>query len=142
MSLSIEHQIEEACKPGQILHLTCNFTNPSKEKFLVLVSCEPVRLFIINSVINPFIQKNPTLLSCQVKLKASDYKFLDYDSYIDCSEFKLWSSLEEIKNQLRLNINNIKIQINDSTKKEILKATSNSKLYSLLQKNIIIANLS
>ncbi len=41
---------------------------------------------IINSRINPFVQKRPKLLARQVKISASDYGFLDHDSYINCAQ--------------------------------------------------------
>jgi len=74
-------------EPGQVLFLFCKFTNPQKEKYLV-VACTGKRplLFVINSRIHPFIEKQPVLLKCQVKLSASDYDFLDHDSFVDCSK--------------------------------------------------------
>ena len=41
---------------------------------------------IINSRINPFIQKRPHLLARQVQINAADYDFLDHDSYINCAQ--------------------------------------------------------
>lgn len=41
---------------------------------------------IINSKINPFIQKRPHLLARQVKVLAENYVFLSHDSYINCAQ--------------------------------------------------------
>ena len=41
---------------------------------------------MINSEINPYIQCRPRMLSCQVLLKASDYSFLNHDSYANCAQ--------------------------------------------------------
>ncbi len=41
---------------------------------------------IINSQINPFIQKRPRLLARQVQILASNYSFLSHDSYVNCAQ--------------------------------------------------------
>jgi len=72
---------------GAILHLYCSFTRPPKDKFLVIVCLDPKPLLVfINSRINTLIQRNPDLAQCQIVIDAENHTFLDYDSYIDCSE--------------------------------------------------------
>lgn len=60
------------------------------EKFLIVAGVSDDKLLVcsvmINSVINPYIQKRPRMLSCQVLLKGSDYEFLDHDSYANCAQ--------------------------------------------------------
>ena len=60
------------------------------EKFLIVAGVAEDRILVcsvmINSEINPYIQCRPRMLSCQVKLKASDYSFLNYDSYANCAQ--------------------------------------------------------
>jgi len=74
-------------RPGEVLRLWCEFTDPPKDKFVVVVSAgDSPLLFVINSRINPFIQKRPHLLRCQVRMAVSDYPFLDHDSFINCAE--------------------------------------------------------
>jgi hypothetical protein len=63
------------------------YTVPRKDKY-VLIVCTDAHCngFFVNSTINPFTSKHPELLACQVPLKASDYRFLQHDSYLDCSQ--------------------------------------------------------
>lgn len=60
------------------------------EKFLIVAGVAEDRILVcsvmINSEINPYIQCRPRMLSCQLKLKASDYSFLNYDSYANCAQ--------------------------------------------------------
>ncbi len=65
----------------------CPHTNPPKDKFTVIVCKDSECMgFFVNSHINKFIQKRPSMLACQVAVKASDYWFLSSDSYLDCSQ--------------------------------------------------------
>lgn len=60
------------------------------EKFLVVAGVSDDRILVcsvmINSEINPYIQKRPRMLSCQVLLKSADYDFLSHDSYANCAQ--------------------------------------------------------
>ena len=60
------------------------------EKFLVIAGVAQERILVcsvmINSEINPYIQRRPRMLSCQVSLKCKDYAFLTHDSYANCAQ--------------------------------------------------------
>ena len=60
------------------------------EKFLIVAGVAKDRILVcsvlINSEINPYIQKRPRMLSCQVLLKGNDYDFLSHDSYANCAQ--------------------------------------------------------
>ena len=60
------------------------------EKLLIVAGVSEERILVcsvmINSEINPYIQKRPRMLSCQVQLKAEDYDFLSHDSYANCAQ--------------------------------------------------------
>lgn len=60
------------------------------EKFLIVAGVSEDRILVcavmINSEINPYIQKRPRMLSCQVLLKSADYDFLSHDSYANCAQ--------------------------------------------------------
>jgi len=63
------------------------YTIPPKDKY-VLVVCQDTEChaFFVNSKISRFIQNRPNMLACQVLLKASEYDFLQHDSYLNCSQ--------------------------------------------------------
>ncbi len=90
---------------GAILHLYCSFTKPPKDKFLVVVCLDPKPLLVfINTRINALVQSNPDLAQCQVLIDAENHPFLDYDSYIDCSDvcsFPIDHLEEQVKDQLK-----------------------------------------
>jgi hypothetical protein len=59
-------------QPRQIFYLFCDFINPQKNKYLILVCINPKPLFfLINSGINPYIIKREHLLKCQILLEKS-----------------------------------------------------------------------
>ena len=135
---SVDEQINNACQAGQILHLYCGFTNPPKPKFLVIVSLEPLLLFIINSRINNFKQTHPEYLACQIKINCIEHPCLNNDSYIDCSEVITSFDLERIKTILSTNLTDIKTALSTKTKQEIINAVKKSRLLSAIYKTSII----
>jgi hypothetical protein len=50
--------------------------------------------FLINTGVHEYIRKRPDLLACQVTIKATDYTFLDHDSYIDCVDLYTFNDKE------------------------------------------------
>ena len=66
------------------------WTGIDHEKFLIVAGVSENRILVcsvmINSEINPYIQKRPRMLSCQVLLKCADYDFLTHDSYANCAQ--------------------------------------------------------
>ena len=129
-------------EPGQVLFLFCKFTNPQKEKYLVVV-CTGKRpfLLIINSRIHPFIAKRPDLLKCQVKLSASDYDFLDHDSFVDCSKVIDHFRDSEIREQLLADIGRVKGELNAYTISDVVRAVQSAKTISAHHKNKIVDSL-
>lgn len=60
------------------------------EKFIVIAGVADDRIMVcsvmINSKVNPYIQRRPRMSSCQVKLKSDDYEFLLHDSFANCAQ--------------------------------------------------------
>ena len=81
--------LEELVVPGRVLRLFCSFTNPPKEKFVVVVATNPFCLgFLINS--NPTeLQRTKKHLSDElINVSAQDgYAFLTNPrpSVLDCT---------------------------------------------------------
>lgn len=128
--------------PGRVLYLSCDFTDPPKDKLLVLVALAPLPLlFIVNSSIHPFISARPYLASCQVKLEASSHSFLVRDSYLDCSNVISTFSVEELISQLAADTSRIKTLISASAKASILAAIQPAPTISSAHKKLIRASL-
>jgi hypothetical protein len=65
--------------------------------------------FLINTEIPKFIQNNPSLVISQVEIKASDYRCLTHNSYIDCVQLYSFENAEledreEVNKQTKLAI--------------------------------------
>lgn len=143
---TVEEQIDNACQPGQILHLYCGFVKPPKPKFLVIVSLNPVLVFLINSKINDFKQNHPIHLACQIKINCAEHTCFNSDSYIDCTTAYTESitgfDIERIKTILSTNLSDIKSVLSHITKQKIITVVKITPLLSAIHKKSIIANLS
>lgn len=130
-------------KPGQVLYLFCDFTIPPKEKYLV-VACSETKLllFVINSNIHPFIANNPDLSRCQVRLSASDYDFLEHDSYVNCAEVIDHFNENDINDQIINDVSRVRGELNETTKKDITRAVRSAKTISGIHKREIINSIS
>lgn len=138
-----QEYIDRQLKPGQVLYLHCEFVTKShQDKYLVL-ACSGTRplLFIINSKIPPFIEKHPDLHRCQVKLFASDYSFLDHDSFVNCAEVISYFDESEIRQQVIEDVGRIKGELNTVTRKAIIKAVQNARSIAPRHKRLIIDSL-
>lgn len=107
---SVEQRLDSIRRqflPGQIFYLFCEFTRPRpKPKFIVLACVNPRPLvLLINTNKSEMIRSDPDLESTQVCIRAADYSFLSYDSYIDCLEcFDM--PQDEVERQILADANN------------------------------------
>lgn len=77
--------VERHLLPGCILRLFCHFTEPPKEKYLVLVCTTRSWLALtINTRVPSLAQRD--VRRSHLPLHASEYDFLRYDSFLDCSK--------------------------------------------------------
>lgn len=138
----INRQIENSLVPGGVFYLSCGFTNPPKEKYVVLVHLddEPL-IFVVNSKIHQFIVSRPDLNRCQVKLNADDYPFLSHDSYLDCSNPITEMTRNEIVGQVRSDLDRIIGVLNDITLAEVIEVVNSARTISQDQKRRIISYL-
>lgn len=134
--------IDRQLQPGRVLYLWCDFPEVSKDKYLVFLYPDAYPLlFIINSAIHPYILARSQLLSCQVKIIATDYDFLDRDSYINCADVQTLFSHDEIRAQLLSDIRRIKGMLLESTKREIVRVVQTAKTISPKHKRMIVSAL-
>jgi hypothetical protein len=116
--------------PGRVLYLFCNFTQPPKEKYLLVVSTNPIILmFVINSEINPFKASKAHLLKAQLPVTITEHDFLDHDSFIDCSQVITQNDfrLEEIHKQVLKDMTRIKGTITPLLAQNILDVVTLSR---------------
>lgn len=129
-------------RPGQIIYLFCDFTNPPKEKYIILVCTEPKLLFfLINSEIHPYIKKRVELNHCQVSINQSDHNFLSHDSFIDCTDVKDLR-LEDVETQVLADMSRIKGMTNQHVIDDIKAAVKTAKTIIPRYKKWILDSLS
>jgi hypothetical protein len=130
---------------GNVFHVFCNFITPPDFKYVVVLykSDEDDFLLIslINSEINQFIEKDPALKTCQVKLLASNYTFLRHDSYLNCAKVFYQIDVEDIVDHLLVRPQDHKGCIIDGDKLEIIQAIIGAKTLSEIDKNCIVESL-
>jgi hypothetical protein len=121
--------LEELVVPGRILRLFCSFTNPPKDKFVVIVATDPFCLgFLINS--NPTeLQRTKRHLSDELILvSASDgYNFLTNSdpSVLDCT-YAADLDLGETLAQIAQDSSRVLSLISDSTQTQIISVVEKS----------------
>ncbi|EME8859694.1 hypothetical protein WAA39_002332 [Enterobacter mori] len=128
--------------PGDVLYLWCDFTDPAKLKFLVVVCCNPLLVLVVNSKIHQFILDRPHLLECQVDLPLDDHDFLKHDSHVDCVEAHQAFSLNEVKDAIAADYGAVlKGRVLDVYMREIYIAVEKSKGIPLRHKKKILAEM-
>ena len=117
--------------------MTGTIVNCDHQKMLVFVNelSGKVGLVTINS--KPYPKKG---LETQLKITASDFAFLDHDSFVDCSSLFV-KSIEEFKTLLKngqvFRIGNL----DTGTMDKIVLAASDSKLLKSFQKKFFDSSL-
>ncbi len=137
-----ESFVDRHKRAGQVLYLLCPFTDPAKDKYLVLVHPRPgPLLFRINSGIRPYVENRSNLKDCQVQIKASEYEFLTHDSYIDCSQVIYSFTEADITEQLLADISRVKGQLAITTREKLIAVVQKAPTISPRYKKRIIASL-
>lgn len=135
-------RIEAQLKPGCVIRLEMHFSQKSKRKYLVLVADDdPEYLaFVVNTDINQFILDRPALLQCQVTIYAASHPFLDHDSNVACHEV-VPLKREDVIRALMDDPLEVKGEISDDVRAQILAAVKIAKTIDKEKKNKIIAGL-
>jgi hypothetical protein len=131
-------------EPGYVYYLFCDNTKPPKNKYLVLLSLDPILWFFINSENCSLVQHDKSLLDRQIPLIRIPYHtFLDYDSYINCLDVQEYEdiNLEDLKIWAK-DPKILRGKIHQSVIEEIISKVSNPITIDDYRKNIIIKSLS
>ena len=136
--------LEELVIPGRILRLFCSFTNPPKEKFVVVVATAPFCLgFLINSKPTG-LQKSKKHLSDElISVSTQDgYAFLTnpQPSVLDCT-FAADLDFDETVAQLTQDSSRVFGLITDATRKQIIDVVGESMTLEGGISKIIVKNL-
>lgn len=128
--------------PGVVLYLFCAFIHRPKEKFLALAFVSEgdnsLLTLLINSEITSYAQERPYLLNCQVLISASEYSFLDHDSYIDCANVIDHFDCRKVESELLDNLDRIKGNLSATTRADLLTAVQGARTISPYHKRLIV----
>ena len=136
--------LEELVVPGRVLRLFCSFTNPPKEKFVVVVATNPFCLgFLINSKPTALQKRKKHLWDELIRVSARDgYDFLTNPepSVLDCT-FTADLDLDETLAQIAQDSSRVRRLISDSTRMQIINIVEKSMTIEGGISKIIVRNL-
>jgi hypothetical protein len=76
-----------ALRTGDVVHVYVQSLRNPKHKYCVLACMEPKPLlFLINSELTEYKKTRPDLMAGQLEIDAAAHAFLNYDSWLDCTE--------------------------------------------------------
>jgi len=137
--------LEELIVPGRVLRLFCSFTDPPKEKFVVIVATNPFCLvFLINSNPTKLQESKRHLLDELIRVsKADGYDFLtnSQPSVLDCT-YAADFDLDEIVAQLTQDPARLLGLITEATRNRIIEIVKESMTLEGGIAKIILKNLS
>lgn len=115
---------------GQVLYLPClSCVETGRLKYFVVALTWPEpRFFLINSDRSPFAANKPTVAQTQVPILKAEHRFLDYDSWLDCSVLKQDYSLTDIEQALANDPSILRGGISKSARILVRAAVTNNRL--------------
>jgi len=125
---------------GSILHST-DFKDIDHGKFFVIIGVSDdyiAGFFFINSRINPSIMNKQAQLDMQYPLKANDYSFLKYDSFLSASNL-IKKSKYEIVISFKKELTNFVDTLKQEDLDNVLDMARNSRLYSKKEKEMFFS---
>ena len=135
MELPIE-LYEKEVRRGRIIH-SYNFENIDHGKFFVIIGVTQdsiVGFFFINSNINYFNRKQK-LLEMQYPLLKRDYGFLDYDSFLCCTEITKLNK-KKLSDSFSTKVSEYKGALQQEHLDDVLNLVRQSKLFTDEEKEI------
>jgi hypothetical protein len=139
--------LEELIVPGRVLRLFCAFTDPPKEKFVVIVATNPCCLgFLINSSATELQMSKKHLSDELINVSAQDgYAFLTNPrpSVLDCT-LAADLDFDETVAQLTQDSSRVLGLITDATRKRIIEVMGESMtleggIAKIIVKNLIVS---
>lgn len=133
--------IKKAISIGNVLKIECSFTNPPKNKRIILVNTNPlIGFFIINSKLNEFVM-NSDLITAQILINSAEHSFIEHDSYVACEEIIYCVSKEEIESQLRNDYSRFLGSINQNLRDLLIATCLQSETLKPIEIELVCENL-
>jgi len=130
-------EIAAELKPGGIVLMPV--PGIDHEKFLVILTVDPIRAFFINKRIHEKYQSDPNLVAAQVGISKADHRFLDKDSWIDCTTVVTAATRTRVLTEVTADPNRLKGRLIPSERAALLAAVdrANNKKPSKFEKDRI-----
>ena len=134
--------VRRQLQPGAVIYIEVVFPEGRKPKYLVIAHVDhECCTFVVNSRVHPFIEANPSLAVCQVRIDAARHSFLRRDSYIACHQVLRLPTVNVIT-ELATDVSRIKGQLHAEVLAEVIAAVKRAPTLSLAEQTRIANALS
>ena len=127
---SKEQFCDRNIRPGAVLRFYVYDTSPPKIKMFLILginnNASSVGCLYINSEINPNVISSQELMNLQFRMSCADNKFLEYDSFLDCSHI-YEKDMSVVREHLRADISIFKGQLPDNMMDAIKSLTASAR---------------
>lgn len=123
--------------PGAVIYIDVVFPEGRKSKYLVIAHVDhECSTFVVNSRVHPFIETNPSLAVCQVRIDAARHAFLRRDSHIACHQI-LRLPTANVVTELGADMSRIKGRLHEEVSAEVIAAVKRAPTLSLAEQTRI-----
>lgn len=128
--------------PRTIIRLPSTLTTRPKPKLFLVVSIDPLCLFIISTeIFERYTRNTPRAIPHQIRITKKDNPCLDHDSYVDCWKFWEEFDMTEIVQRCCQNSGEIVGTICEQTAMLIIDAVCDCPTFSASETNLISQSL-
>ncbi len=123
--------------PSAVIYIDVVFPEGRKPKYLVIAHVDhECSTFVVNSRVHPFIETNPSLAVCQVRIDAARHAFLRRDSHVACHQI-LWLPTANVITELAADMRRIKVRLHEDVSAEFIAAVKRAPTLSLAEQTTI-----
>jgi len=134
--------VRRQLQPGTVIYIDVVFPEGRKAKYLVIAYVDhECCTFVVNSRVHPFVEANPSLAVCQVRIDVVRHAFLRRDSYIACHQV-LRLPTANVITELAADISRIKGRLHTEVSAEVIAAVKRAPTLSLAEQTQIANALS
>lgn len=109
-------------QPGVVIYLEVIFPEGPRPKYLAVAHVdEQCCTLVVNSEVNPFIERHPELAVCQVRIDAARHAFLRHDSHIACHQVRRLPTAAVVR-ELIADMERFKGELHPDVREEVIAA--------------------
>lgn len=128
-------------QPGAVIYLDVVFPEGTRPKYLVVLHVdEECCTLVVNSRVNPFIEKHSDLSVCQVRIDAARHSFLNHDSHIACHQVLRLPTAGVVR-ELMADMTRVKGELHEEVRNAVMGAIKRAPTLSPAQQTLFIEAL-